>query len=61
MRKHRNFKNPVKEELILERDELGWEAVYREGKFYYKKTLVKGNATIQLYLPIPFEEKKTIA
>ena len=43
------------DELIMEANELGWEAVVHEGKLYWKKTIISGITTIHVYAPIPFK------
>lgn len=42
----------------VEPDELGWEVVYKDGKFYYKKTTKTDNAIVRVYNQIPFKKKE---
>ena len=47
------------EELqVLEPDERGWEVVYKDSKFYRKKTFIHDNGITRVYEPIPMRKKE---
>ena len=58
MSNKKNVATHVEEMRLSEPDERGWEIVYRDGKFYEKKTMIHDNGTIHIYNPIPFRKKE---
>ena len=48
----------MKELPILEPDELGWNVVYKDGKFYEKTTFIDDNGKTTIYMPLPFTKPK---
>ena len=58
MNRKKNVGNCLEEMRLSEPDELGWEKVYKDGKLYEKKTIIRDNGTTRIYNPIPFRKKE---